>query len=480
MDTARDSAWTWLAKQLGVPVLLATPARDLKGVKLPASQLDCEKLEQLSEIVGLNRVRTDSLERIAHARAGDYPGSLALHTGEIGFVPDAVIYPQTGAEIQAVVTFAAETGFPVIPWGSGAVGADCRSARTLAIDLSRMPPAMANTDFFEAGLRGFEIRHALQASGRMPVIMDDAFDCSTLGGWIATAALQHAGVRKGWLRAATVATPRGLLDIDDPDICSILIGSKGAAGIITEARILTRTLPESRETRSFLFRDFESGARVTQLVAQEEAVQVSAQLSGESEFRRAFAAQEQHWGERLGDVYRNVRGFDAKAVTLSVTFEGMQRRVDGAVTRTEIAAAQMGALFLRHGADLRGPPLKDLRTALMHRGAAAEEFLMEVRWENLPELRQRLIAALEGALRADLLHPDSRGLALTTLKSLTSETALLRLTYIFPRLLGAEMQQWEKIRQAVYAVSPRQTKARTKLRAVKRLLDPENILPAID
>jgi hypothetical protein len=51
---------------------------------------------------------------------------------------------------------------------------------------------------------------------------------------------------------------------------------------------------------------------------------------------------------------------------------------------------------------------------------------------------------------------------------------------VFPRALGSEMAQWERIRQAVHAIAPvERTNPRINRHAVKSLLDPANILPPV-
>ena len=56
---SREEVWTWLAHELGMPSLLATPPRDLKDITLPATRLSTDIREKLVVMLGQDRVRDD-------------------------------------------------------------------------------------------------------------------------------------------------------------------------------------------------------------------------------------------------------------------------------------------------------------------------------------------------------------------------------------------------------------------------------------
>ena len=55
----REDIWSWLAGQLGMPSLLATPARPLDEIALADSRLDAQTRGKFVTILGEERVRDD-------------------------------------------------------------------------------------------------------------------------------------------------------------------------------------------------------------------------------------------------------------------------------------------------------------------------------------------------------------------------------------------------------------------------------------
>ena len=80
---ANEAVWTWLAAELGMPALLATPARPLEELSLQPSALSDEDRRGLRAIVGADSVRDDAYERAFHALGRSYHDLLRLRaTGE--------------------------------------------------------------------------------------------------------------------------------------------------------------------------------------------------------------------------------------------------------------------------------------------------------------------------------------------------------------------------------------------------------------
>src|SRR5690606_10807589 len=64
-------------------------------------------------------VTPDAEERVRHARGQSLPDWIALRSGRLGAVPDGVAYPSTGAEVRALIDYAAQAGVRLIPYGGG-------------------------------------------------------------------------------------------------------------------------------------------------------------------------------------------------------------------------------------------------------------------------------------------------------------------------------------------------------------------------
>src|SRR5271154_2491701 len=89
----REEFWPWLANAFAMPALLATPARTLDSIALPAPRLGAPGRAALAAILGPERVRQDDYDRAFHALGRSYHDLLRLRAGEFT-PPDAVLYPR--------------------------------------------------------------------------------------------------------------------------------------------------------------------------------------------------------------------------------------------------------------------------------------------------------------------------------------------------------------------------------------------------
>src|SRR5690349_16277620 len=115
----QDALWTWLAAELGMPALLATPARPLESLAVAPSRLTAAERGRFVDILGPERVRDDKFERAFHARGRSYHDLIQLRAGDLSTVPDAVLYPRTSEDVQAILALAGETGIAIVPYGGG-------------------------------------------------------------------------------------------------------------------------------------------------------------------------------------------------------------------------------------------------------------------------------------------------------------------------------------------------------------------------
>src|ERR1051326_1111894 len=115
----RAEVWDWLAGELGMPSLLATPARPLEEISLAPSRLDPAARESLAAIVGPEQLRDDKFERAFHALGQSYHDLLRLRAGDLTRAPDAVVYPRSGDEVLALLALASERSIAIVPYGGG-------------------------------------------------------------------------------------------------------------------------------------------------------------------------------------------------------------------------------------------------------------------------------------------------------------------------------------------------------------------------
>ena len=474
----REEVWSWLAEEVGMPSLLATPARKLEDIELPKPQLAADARARLAAIVGEENVRDDSHERAFHALGRSYHDLLRLRAGDLSQAPDAAIYPRATEEVLALLSLAAERDIAVVPYGGGTsvVGGVSANrgpfASVVTVDLSLMesvieidaPSRLATA---QAGVYGPALENALEAKGLTLGHFPQSFEFSTLGGWIAHRGAGQSSSGYGraddWLAGAKLATPRGLFDTQSfpassagPDLLSLVLGSEGIFGIVTEATLRLHAAPAASDYRGYLFRDFASGAAAIRSAAQEGVPATMLRLSDgeETRFYRAFARAGQRASikARLEQAYLDARGIGPGACALIAGFEGEKSVVGAASSYFTQIARRLGAVPLGRGQGRRwlagrfhGPYLRD---PMMDRGLGVDTLETAASWSKLDALYTAVRTALDNAMREMAPRPGAHGVVLCHISHSYRDGASLYFTYIFPRALGGEIAQWQAIKKA--------------------------------
>lgn len=474
----QDVLWTWLAAELGMPALLATPARPLESVAIAPSRLSGAERARLVEILGADRFRDDPFERAFHARGRSYHDLIRLRAGELSVAPDAVLYPRTTEEVQALVAACAEAGIAIVPYGGGTsvVGGvsaiQGRFKSVVTLDMSVMdrivdiePQAMTAT--FEAGIYGPALEKALLAKNLTLGHHPQSFEFSTLGGWIAHRGAGQGSNRYGraedWLVAAKLVTPRGVLQTGGfpasatgPRLNDLVLGSEGVFGIITEATVRLHAAPAASEYYGYLFKDFASGIAAIRRAESDGVGATMLRLSDqiETKFYRAFGTLGKNlsFRDRLAQLYLDNRGFDEKACALIAGFEGETTAVADARLQFQVLAKKHGAMALGEAQGQRwkegrfhGPYLRD---PMMDRGVGVDTFETAATWSKLGALHVAVRDALEGAVRETAPRAGARGIVGCHVSHSYIDGASLYFTCIFPRQLDGELGQWRTIKKA--------------------------------
>jgi alkyldihydroxyacetonephosphate synthase len=483
-DVLGEQAWHWLAQAFAMPALLATPPRTLSGIALPPSRLTAG--EKFAALLGASGVRQDDAERARHAAAGGLADLLRLRAGDLSSVPDAVLYPRNEGDVLAVLKLCTERGIAVVPFGGGT--GDVTPARgghgaVVTLNLSGLNRVttldrMSGLAEVEAGITGAELERQMTARGVMPVHWPDAFEFSSLGGWIA----QPGATATDWLRGLRVATPQGLLTghtRPGPDLKQVMWGSRGALGVITSATIRIRALPEKQETRAYLFPDFASGLAAMREAQRTGLAHNLMRLSDGDETRFFRALQHPTLRDRFFDAYLAIRHFDGHAARLVAGFSGSDHEVRAARKRFDRLAKSLGALALGGDPNWQRQRLVARRDALLDRGVGMDGMAIPASWSELPSLYVKLRAALKQAMRAHVPRPGAHGLVLCQVGPAWPDGANLTVTWLFPRKLEDEIAQAQTIRAAALAALPghgSETLEQSVLRAIKQALDPQGIL----
>jgi alkyldihydroxyacetonephosphate synthase len=239
----------------------------------------------LARITSPARVSTTPPDRVAYARDLWPRGLLAVRAGDVApFPPDAIVWPESVAEVQAIVRLAVEHGVPIVPFGagSGVCGGTLPLRGGIVVDVKRMRRLVALdaanlTATFETGILGEHLEHELGRRGYTLGHFPSSIMCSTLGGWLAARSAGQCSSRYGkiedMVRSVEVVLGTGeRLDTADAgagaDLNQLLVGSEGTLGIFTRATLAIRPAPEARRMRGFRFPRLAAGCEAIRRLMQ--------------------------------------------------------------------------------------------------------------------------------------------------------------------------------------------------------------------
>jgi len=482
--THNDEVWDWMAHELGMEVLLATPPVPQEDIYLPQPGLAAETLNALAEVVGEAWVKVSRRDRASHARGKSYHDLLYLRAGDLqGATPDAVVYPGNPLETLEIVQRCAERGIAIVPTGGGTsvVGGVTASPgethdTVIVLDTTRMNRVLtideeAMTATVEAGVFGPDLEAQLGEKGFTLGHFPQSFEFSTLGGWIAArGAGQQSnkyGKAESWLVCAKLATPKGFWTTEcfpasaaGPDLNDIVLGSEGTLGVITEATVKIQHVPEAKDYRGYLFNDFASGVAAAREIIQARIPTAMVRLSDENEthFFRAFsdAQKPRSLGrsikKSLENLFLKSRNVSKTPCVMIIGVEGSKKTVDAAVQATAAIAKAHKALAIGASAGQRwfegrfhGPYARD---PMLDHGLGVDTLETSTRWSNILHLHGAMTPAIEKAIRETLPHEGARGIVMGHISHTYTDGASLYYTFVFPRDLEDEVGQWLAIKKA--------------------------------
>ena len=200
--------------------------------------------------------------------------------------PDAVVFPQTTAEVQDVVRICAGRGVPVIPFGTGTSleGHVNAPYGGISIDFRDMNRVIAvHTEdldcVIEPGITRKQLNEQLRDQGLFFPI-DPGADAS-LGGMAATRASGTNAVRYGTMKDNVLAMKAVLANGEvmatsrrakkssaGYDLTRLLVGSEGTLAVITELTLKLHGIPEAIASGVCPFPSVEAACNATILTIQ--------------------------------------------------------------------------------------------------------------------------------------------------------------------------------------------------------------------
>ena len=421
-----EAAWR---KLFGVAGFEATPMPREHEISLPAPRLkppaslagvcSSDKWDRLFHCYGRSTI---DIARMVLARDFSNP-------------PDVVAYPRSEQDIADVLDWAARVGAAVIPFGGGSsvVGGvnpptDPRYAGTVTVNLRHFDRVLEIDDVscaarIQAGVLGPALEQQLKPSGLTLRFFLQAWEFSSLGGWIATRAAGHYATAytqiDDHVQSLRVLTPAGTLESRrlpasgaGPSPDRLFIGSEGALGIITEAWIRLHRRPRFRAATTVLFADFERACEAVRVLSQSGLNPANARLieAEEAAFTQA--------GD--GSAHLLVLGFEsadhpvdawmARALELCADHGGAW----DAAALAEAAAPRDRAAANWRERFLRGPYYREHAIA---RGVMRDTVETAIPWSGFMHLQQQVKDATRRVIR-DVTGRDG--------------TVTVRFTHIYP------------------------------------------------
>ncbi|MFN2388841.1 MAG: FAD-binding oxidoreductase [Actinomycetota bacterium] len=226
------------------------------------------------------------------ARFGDDLSASALLRRRGGGAPRgpaAVVRPRATAEVAQVLAWAQSTATPVVPYGAGS--GVCRGIEpgtgAVVVDMSAMDRVLdvdqkSRLVRAQAGVGGAVLGEELAAAGLTTGHEPQSLHISTVGGWVATRACGQLSARYGGIerilasleavlpggevvRSKTV--PRRAIG---PDVASLMIGSEGTLGIVTEATLRVQLLVSDRAHACVTFEHMADGVAACRAIVQSD------------------------------------------------------------------------------------------------------------------------------------------------------------------------------------------------------------------
>ena len=320
----------------------------------------------------------------------------------------------------------------------------------------------------QAGVFGPHLEDQLAARGYTLGHFPDSFPHSTLGGWIATRSSGMQSDRYGDIadlaKGLRVVTPTGTLVTrpipaasTGPSVRQMVLGSEGRLGIITEATVQVRRLPEQRVILGYLFPTFADGLAAMRDIAESEAAPSVTRVSDANETQFSFATRKRPTivdrlqSTALRTFLRRRLGWDLHRMALSfIGYEGTaahvahQRKAVGRIVKRHgglCIGSGPGALYDQKKFDT--PYIRDF---LLDRGAAGDVSETAMPWSRLMPVYDAVIAAGRSAFA----QVGVKGYLMCHLSHSYHAGACLYFTFAFVPTPGGDMlSQYDVVKSAI-------------------------------
>jgi alkyldihydroxyacetonephosphate synthase len=398
---------------------------------------------------------TDPYDRAAHTYGRSFRDLVRAFRRDYAHAPDLVTFPRDEGELASVLEWCSDAGVAAIPFGGGSsvaggvepdVGDGYRG--TVSLDLRNLQGVLeidhaSRAARIAAGTLGPALEAQLKPHGLTLRHFPQAFEWSTLGGWIATRSGGHFATLythiDEFVEALRVVTPRGLLETRrlpasgaGPSPERLLCGSEGTLGIITEAWMRLQARPTFRAGASVYFADFADAVEAARELAQSGLNPSNCRLLDHDEALLSGSG-------------------DGSLSILMLGFESHDHELEPWLSRAlEICAGRRGdvagdgetdAAAIWRAAFLRGPHIRD---AMAQLGLVHETFETAVTWDRFWEFHEGVLAAVKQAVR----EACGGGASSCRFAYVYPDGPAPYYSIYAPGRRGQEFEQWDAIKEA--------------------------------
>ena len=462
-------------------IYLDLPARglrilqDLIGEGQERSDYPLEKfIERMpkSRLAPHPLISFDPKMRLDHAHGQSLPDWIGLRGGTLQRFPDGVALPTGLEEIQELLRYAISNNIVVIPYGGGTsvVGhleVPETSKPVLSLSLERFNrlvdlDSTSRLATFEAGIRGPQLEHQLNARGFTLGHYPQSFDYSSLGGWVVTRSSGQQSKFYGRIEqlfaGGNVLTPRGSLSLQPfpasaagPDLRQVLLGSEGRMGVLTNVIVNIIALPEKDDVYGVFFPSWEQAVHAVQTIAGTDISFSMMRLSNPAETMTNLALAGNERQTALLSRYLRFRGMsEKKACMCLVGFTG-SRRMTAAARRAAFA------IIRRDKGVCLGKPMGNawkknrfqsayLRNTLWDLGYAVDTLETAVSWDKVTPAMN----AIEKSLHETITPDPARLHVFSHLSHVYPSGSSIYTTFLFrlPETPGETLDLWKRLKIA--------------------------------
>jgi len=417
----------------------------------------------------------DPEARVRRARGQSFPDLIALRSGRLEAVPDAIARPRSTGVVRAVIDIAKDRGARLVPYGGGTsvvggVSVLRHPDPIITVDLAGLNSV---TDLDErsglvtcgAGTPGPDLAAFLAAHGLTIGHEPQSFELATVGGWVAArgSGLRSFGVGRieQLYAGGGLEAPAGSMRMAPypasaagPDLRQLVLGSEGRLGILTDVILRTTPLPEVDRLEAWAMPGWPAALEAVQEITRARVPLSTLRLSTPAESRTLLAFADRPSQIRALATYLRARRQPKDWALLLVGTAG-RRRLAGS------ARAEAANIVGAHGG-VRIPALARtwsrtrfrspyLRNTLWTMGYGSDTLETATTWGRVPQLLARLEAAIANALEGTI---GERVHVFTHLSHLYPSGSSLYVTFIFR--LGPDPDQtldrWWTIKRAASSV----------------------------